>query len=73
MKGLEMSNKIKAKAMVEGYGASSSGMVLKLKILKLEPKGSSDQLLEESIASKENKEVMLVTIEPKQPKLPGTE
>ena len=68
-----MPDKIKAKAVVKGFGADTSGQILKLKILKIETKGGSEQLLEESMAGKEDKEVMLVTIEPKQPKLPGTE
>jgi len=66
-----MGTKIKAKAMIEGFGASKAGRILKLKILSIEPKGSNDRLLEESGAGKENKEVMYVTIVPKQEKLPG--
>lgn len=70
-----MPEKIKAKAMVESFGASKSGMILKLKVLKLETKGSNDQLLAESMASKEDKDVVHVTLETKQQqkKLPGTE
>ena len=68
-----MAGKIKAKATVEGYGASSSGMMLKLKILSIEPKGSNDYLLEECKACKETKQPMLVTIEPTQPKFSETD